>query len=201
MKKEKTLSFEESLTPRYGGHNFITEKVVNNFNKAALSLANSIETKKILEIGFGIGSGGLVEKLKYKKYEASEYNPEFLKQAKEKYPNLSLKQESVYDLKRQDDSFDLIILLEVLEHLDDFHKALREMKRVTRKYCLISVPREPTWRALNLLRGLYIKDWGNTPGHINHWSKKSFIKLISKYFDIAEIKTPLPWIVVLAKKR
>ena len=36
------------------------------------------------------------------------------------------------------------------------------------------MPREPLWRGLNMARGAYLKDLGNTPGHVNHWSKRSF---------------------------
>ena len=38
---------------------------------------------------------------------------------------------------------------------------------------LVSVPREPLWRGLNMARGAYMRDLGNTPGHVNHWSKRA----------------------------
>ena len=39
-------------------------------------------------------------------------------------------------------------------------------------HLLVSVPREPLWRALNVARGAYLRELGNTPGHVNHWSKR-----------------------------
>ena len=54
-------------------------------------------------------------------------------------------------------------------------RALAEMARVARGYLLVSVPREPLWRALNIARGAYVRDLGNTPGHLNHWSRRAFV--------------------------
>src|SRR3712207_8488836 len=39
-----------------------------------------------------------------------------------------------------------------------------EMARVADGHLLVSVPREPLWRMLNVARGAYVKDLGNTPG-------------------------------------
>ncbi len=39
-------------------------------------------------------------------------------------------------------------------------------------FILLSVPKEPIWRICNMARGKYWKDLGNTPGHIQHWTKK-----------------------------
>ena len=108
-------------------------------------------------------------------------------------------QESVYGLTRDEDAFDCIFLLEVLEHLEDYERALEELFRVSRKYVVISIPNEPLWKILNCFRGRYLRDWGNTPGHINHWSTSKIRKLVSKYGVVREVYTPIPWIIVLAE--
>jgi len=63
-------------------------------------------------------------------------------------------------------SYDLTIACEVLEHLEDPGQALTEIDRVTKQSVLISVPQEPMWRILNMARGKYWSDLGNTPGHV-----------------------------------
>jgi hypothetical protein len=63
------------------------------------------------------------------------------------------------------------------------------------------VPREPLWRVLNLARGKYLADLGNTPGHVNHWSRGGFLDLLSRRFEIVEARTPLPWTMALCKVR
>ena len=108
---------------------------------------------------------------------------------------------SIYDLDTGRDSADLVVCCEVLEHLEHPDAGLLALQRVVGRHLIVSVPKEPLWCALNLARGNYIGHWGNTPGHIQHWSKGGFIRLVSKYFDVIEVKRPLPWTMLLCKPR
>lgn len=135
--------------------------------------------------------------------EASEYVAHQIPFAKENNPGLEVTQESIYELKHKHSSFDLVFLLEVLEHLDYPDKGLAELRRVTKDdgYLILGVPREPLWRALNMARGTYLKDFGNTPGHLNHWSTRGIVRYVEKHFGpVQQIATPLPWTLVLARK-
>ena len=62
---------------------------------------------------------------------------------------------------------------------------MAEMARVARRHLLVSVPREPLWRGLNVARGAYLSDLGNTPGHVNHWSKRSFVAMLSRHGSVS----------------
>ncbi len=99
-----------------------------------------------------------------------------------------------------DASFDLVLCIEVLEHVPFPELALAELARVTRRDIVASVPREPVWCAANLARGKYVKDRGNTPGHINHWSRKAFADLVGRRFDVRSVRSPFPWTMVSATK-
>ena len=103
---------------------------------------------------------------------------------------------SVEDLPFPDDAFDLVLGIEMLEHVPNPRRALEEFARVARGSAVFSVPREPIWRVLNMARGKYWSDLGNTPGHIQHWSSGSFAKLIGSYFAVDTVRRPLPWTVV-----
>jgi ubiquinone/menaquinone biosynthesis C-methylase UbiE len=103
-------------------------------------------------------------------------------------------------LQRKNGEFDCLFLLEVLEHLANVDLALKELFRVSRNYVVISVPHEPIWSILNILRLKYLKSVGNTPDHINHWSPASIKRLFSRYGKIEKTYLSLPWIIVLAKK-
>lgn len=105
---------------------------------------------------------------------------------------------SLYDLNIAE-SAPLAICCEVLEHVPDTARALSALKRITAPYLLVSVPREPVWRVLNLVRGKYVADLGNTPGHIQHWSSAAFVSLIAQHFEIVAIRRPLPWTMVLCR--
>lgn len=101
----------------------------------------------------------------------------------------------------EDDTFDLVLGIEVLEHVPYPEHAVAELARVARRDIVLSVPREPIWCAANLARGKYVKDLGNTPGHINHWSKKAFTELVARRFDVREVHAPFPWTMVAASVR
>jgi hypothetical protein len=87
----------------------------------------------------------------------------------------------------------------VLEHVPAPEATLAEMARVARRHLLVSVPREPLWRGLNVARGAYIRDLGNTPGHVNHWSKRSFTALLSRYGTVEQVRSPFPWTMLLVR--
>jgi 2-polyprenyl-3-methyl-5-hydroxy-6-metoxy-1,4-benzoquinol methylase len=97
------------------------------------------------------------------------------------------------------DEFDLATAIEVLEHVPDPERTVAEMARVAHRHLLVSVPREPLWRALNVARGAYLRDLGNTPGHVNHFSKRAFVALLARYGEIVEVRSPFPWTMVLVR--
>jgi 2-polyprenyl-3-methyl-5-hydroxy-6-metoxy-1,4-benzoquinol methylase len=98
-----------------------------------------------------------------------------------------------------DGEFEVATAIEVLEHVPDPEHTVSEMARCASEYLLVSVPREPLWRGLNLVRGAYVKDLGNTPGHLNHWSKRSFTSLLGRYGTVVEARSPFPWTMLLVR--
>ena len=111
--------------------------------------------------------------------------------------NLEFRAEEATRLSFEDDEFDLAAAVEVLEHVPDPEATVAEMARVARRHLLVSVPREPLWRGLNMARGAYLRDLGNTPGHVNHWSKRAFVSLLSRYGTVEEARSPFPWTMLL----
>jgi len=95
---------------------------------------------------------------------------------------------------------DLVLCCEVLEHVPDPEAALARLASLTRRHLIISVPREPLWRGLNMARLKYLTSLGNTPGHIQHWSSRGFRNLVSGRFHVDEMRQPPPWTMLLAQK-
>ncbi len=87
--------------------------------------------------------------------------------------------------------------IEVLEHVPEPEATVAEMARVASRWLLVSVPREPLWRGLNMARGAYWRSLGNTPGHVNHWSRRSFVAMLGRYGTVAEVRSPFPWTAAL----
>jgi SAM-dependent methyltransferase len=99
-----------------------------------------------------------------------------------------------------DDAFDLVCAVESLEHMEDPEGALAEMARCARGHLLVSVPREPLWRGLNLLRGAHVRRLGDTPGHRHHFSARDLRRLLGRHGQVLELRLPVPWTVGLVRR-
>jgi 2-polyprenyl-3-methyl-5-hydroxy-6-metoxy-1,4-benzoquinol methylase len=182
----------------------------NYFRKVAdligLSCVDDTKDAKAIEIGCGEGfSTQRLAKLLPENVtlEASEYVADLVPKAQENNPGITVTEESVYELQHKDNSYDLVFLLEVLEHLDFPDTGLAELRRITKPggYIVLGVPREPLWCMLNMARLKYLRHLGNTPGHLNHWSTFMIKRYVRKHFGpVVTVRTPLPWTILLAKK-
>ena len=110
-------------------------------------------------------------------------------------PNLAFSTERAF----ADDEFDVVTAIEVLEHVSEPERELADLARIGRRWLIASVPREPLWRALNLARGAYVRDLGNTPGHLNHWSRRAFLDLLGRHGEVVEARAPFPWTMALVR--
>ena len=129
----------------------------------------------MLDAGCGEGEtlerlGGLIDGA----VTGIDLNPESVEFAAARIPSGTFRVADLTDLPFEDDSFDLVFCLEVLEHIPDPAPALAELARVCRGDIVLSVPSEPWFRLGSLARGKYLEDWGNHPEHVNHWNPRSF---------------------------
>ncbi|MBA3475483.1 MAG: methyltransferase domain-containing protein [Actinobacteria bacterium] len=115
--------------------------------------------------------------------------------------DISYEATAVQLLDPAEHSAELVVCCEVLEHLPDPEEALDVLGSLASPWLLASVPREPLWRALNMARGAYLRDLGNTPGHLGHWSKRGFLEMLSERFEVVEVRNPLPWTMGLCRVR
>lgn len=114
-------------------------------------------------------------------------------------PGLSFEAGRAEALGFGDGEFELVAAVESLEHMADPAVALREMRRVAAGHLLVSVPREPLWRALNLLRGAHVGSLGDTPGHLHHFSRSELVSLLAGFGDLVAVRSPLPWTIALVR--
>ena len=192
------------------GQGKIGRKLLDGYFKGVSSLvdASGITTQPIKAIEIGCGEGFSTQRLRDMlpasvELSASEYVENLVPKAQERNPGVTVIQESVYETTHADNSFDLIFLLEVLEHLDYPDKALAELARILKPdgYLVLGVPREPLWCSLNMARGKYLRHFGNTPGHLNHWSTIMLKRYARQHFGpIRGKRNPLPWTQLLLQK-
>ncbi len=188
---------------KYGSTNPVVRRLMSSFESVLDELFARASPDSVLDVGCGEGvltarwadrmPGGRIvgidlpdPKLEAHWRTSSRANLEFKTGRAEERPFES-------------GEFDLVTAIETLEHVADPGRAAAELARVSRRYVLASVPREPLWRALNLVRGAYVRQLGNTPGHLNHWSKNSFAELLGRHGELVDVRSPFPWTMVLLR--
>jgi len=189
---------------KYGSDNPIVRWLMAGFDRSLSEFVRQVAPTSIHEVGCGEGFWVMKWNQEGIPARGSDFSNQVVDIARAnataaKLPSDLFSVRSVYDLTAGRDDADLIVCCEVLEHLEHPDKGLLALKEIVKGHLIVSVPREPVWCTLNLLRGKYISSVGNTPGHIQHWSSRSFIKFVSKHFDVIGVKTPLPWTMLLCR--
>jgi len=202
--RAKGLQPAGNLFDKYHTQNPVYRYLVNRFLKALDSALRKTENSKSL-LDVGCGEGHLLNRVsairRFARLEGVDISGPIIGKAKSAYPAFGFSTGSACALAYKNGEFDIVMACEALEHIKDYKKALSELGRVSAKYLIISVPLEPLWRALNVARGAHIGALGNTPGHVNHWGRKGFIKILSEHFRIEKLYYPMPWQIALCLKK
>lgn len=188
---------------KYQSRNPIARWLLQGFDRAVFNCISAARPATVLEIGCGEGHvtelilGAEVSRVLATDISVSlvEENAVRIKDPRVTFMTADLMALSV------EDRFDLVVCCEVLEHLAEPDRAIDILHGLKASHYLFSVPREPIWRLMNMCRGVYLSDFGNSPGHIKHFSQQGFIKLIECKFVVSKLRTPLPWTVVLCRPR
>ena len=187
---------------KYGSTNPLVRRLMAGFERDLDELLARARPASIVDVG--CGEGVLVKRWAQSLGEQARIVGLDLEEesiqagwAEHSAPNVSFQVMRGAQLPFADGEFDLASAIEVLEHVPDPELTLSEMARCARGHLLVSVPREPLWRMLNLARGAYVRELGNTPGHVNHFSKRSFARLLARHGEVVELRSPFPWTMAL----
>jgi 2-polyprenyl-3-methyl-5-hydroxy-6-metoxy-1,4-benzoquinol methylase len=206
MSGQVTVDREGTVTgntyDKYGSTNPVVRRLMANFEATLEELFVKADPSSILDVG--CGEGVLTHKWAQRidgtvvgiDLDDPQLHAEWERRS---CPNLEYRVMKAENLPFADDEFDLASAIEVLEHVPDPEHTVAEMARVASRHLLVSVPREPLWRGLNMARGAYLRDLGNTPGHVNHWSKRSFVELLSRHGEVVDARSPFPWTMLLVR--
>jgi 2-polyprenyl-3-methyl-5-hydroxy-6-metoxy-1,4-benzoquinol methylase len=188
---------------KYGSTNPVVRRLMAGFHSALDELWSSAGPRSILDVGCGEGvlTAEWAARLDDGRVVGIDLDDPKLRAEwrKRSRPNLEFRAEEATSLSFGDDAFDMACAIEVLEHVPEPEATLAEMARVASRHLLVSVPREPLWRVLNMARGAYLRELGNTPGHVNHWSKREFASFLSRYGAVEEARSPFPWTMLLVR--
>jgi 2-polyprenyl-3-methyl-5-hydroxy-6-metoxy-1,4-benzoquinol methylase len=188
---------------KYSSGNPVVRRLMAGFERNLDELFEQASPASLLDVG--CGEGVLVhkwaERLGDGRVVGIDLEEESIQAgwAERQAPNLEYRVMEAENLPFADGEFELASAIEVLEHVPNPEHTVSEMARVAQRHLLVSVPREPLWRIVNMARGAYLAQLGNTPGHLNHWSTRSFVDLLSRHGEVAEIRTPFPWTMLLVR--
>jgi 2-polyprenyl-3-methyl-5-hydroxy-6-metoxy-1,4-benzoquinol methylase len=204
---EVTVDAEGTVTgntyDKYGSTNPVVRRLMGAFERTLDELFERADPQSLLDVGCGeaVLTHKWAQRLGDRRVVGIDLDDPLLHAEWEQRqaPNLSYRVMKAENLPFADGEFDVATAIEVLEHVPDPAHTVSEMARVASRHLLVSVPREPLWRGLNMARGAYIPNLGNTPGHLNHWSKRSFVKLLSRHGDVIEARSPFPWTMLLVR--
>ncbi len=204
---EVTVSSDGVVTgntyDKYGSTNPVVKRLMAGFEDALEALFAQAAPASVLDVG--CGEGVLVRRWAELRPDARLIGIDLEEDsiqagwAEHQAPNLEYRVMEAANLPFADGEFELASAIEVLEHVPDPEHTLAEMARCASSHLLVSVPREPLWRMLNMARGAYWSALGNTPGHLNHWSRRSFVSLLSRHGEVVEMRSPFPWTMLLVR--
>ncbi len=188
---------------KYGSSNPVVRRLMGNFERTLEELFTLASPASVLDVG--CGEGVLVQRWAQRlgngRVVGIDLEEESIQAgwAEHSAPNLEYRVMEAENLPFAAEEFELASAIEVLEHVPDPEHTVSEMARCASRHLLVSVPHEPLWRMLNMARGAYWPALGNTPGHINHWSRRSFVAMLSRHGEVAEVRSPFPWTMVLVR--
>jgi 2-polyprenyl-3-methyl-5-hydroxy-6-metoxy-1,4-benzoquinol methylase len=180
---------------------WLTERFVDRLDATFEAIGrDGVSPTRPLEVGAGEGVISLKLKRRFGSAVALDLPDAGLRAEWQTRPGPAYLHGDALKLPFRDNQFDLVVCVEVLEHLTDPLTGLRELSRVASHHLVLSVPREPIFRSCNLLTGRYVKDLGNTPGHLNHWSTSSFTSFVGQIGTVRRVEKPFPWTMVWVEK-
>ncbi len=193
---------------KYSNTNPLQRWLINRFQRHIAELvAFSVGQEGALPylLDAGCGEGYVLEYLRRKLPHIHfcgldvDENALELARARPSWQDTSLHRGDILNLPFADGSFDIVICLEVLEHLESPWLVVDELARVCSRYLLVSVPHQPFFSAANFLRGKNWATWGDDPEHLQRWWGKRFVSLLGGRVAIERVVCSFPWIIVLAR--
>lgn len=197
--------FAGNYSDKHETRNPIARALVDSFHRHVRELVARTGASDVHEVG--CGEGYLTAQLAApgRRLRGTDFSAQVIEIARRRAEETGLEARfeacSVYDLDPERHAAELVVCCEVFEHLEDPERARDVLADLARGWLLASVPREPLWRALNFARGKYWSAFGNTPGHLQHWSRPGFLRFLAERFEVAEVRSPVPWTIALCRAR
>ena len=179
---------------------FLTRRFLERLDGILDQVAAETPRGRVLEVGCGEGLIARRLQQRWADVTALDLPDASLRSWWREHPGPRYVHADASRLPFPDGFFDVVVAVEVMEHLTRPQQGLVEMARVSTGHLVLSVPREPIFRTANMVAGRHVHDWGNPPGHLNHWSTPGFIQFVSQVGGVRAVEKPLPWTVAWARR-
>ncbi len=146
--------------------------------ESILSLLDPRPGERVLDIGCGEGNHLLFFSKLGLDINGIDASPYMISRAKERLGDCcTLKTGQAEALPYEDNEFDLSVIINTLEFLDDPEKALMEAVRVTNRKVFIGVMNSFSWHYLaNRIKGIFNESPFNHAKFLNLWQLKSYVR-------------------------
>jgi 2-polyprenyl-3-methyl-5-hydroxy-6-metoxy-1,4-benzoquinol methylase len=180
--------------------NPVVRRLIDRFYERLRGVVVPLGASSVLDAG--CGEGETLARLGASlppRAAAVDVSAEAVEFTAKRFPAVEVSRHSVENLPFDDASFELVLCLEVLEHLADPAAALTELARVGSSHIVISVPHEPWFRLGSLLRGKYVRTFGNHPEHVNHWNPRGLRGVLESKLEVVSLQRSFPWLIAYCR--
>jgi SAM-dependent methyltransferase len=205
FKYEPSVNVDTSNYRKHTSDNPIQRGLINRFHNKIQGIITDLRPQSLLDAGCGEGFVDeiLLTAMPELRITGFDVLEDSVKLASMRNPRATFSTGDIYNIEQPDNSFDVVIALEVMEHLHEPDKALAEMARVASDYVVLSVPHEPFFCLANAARGknLDITPKGSDPDHRNFWSREKFGEFVSSDLDLVMLTGSFPWTICVGRPR
>ncbi len=180
--KDKNIKEEgERMVPAFHRGNLVYGEHVSRYE----SVRGLLEGKIVLDIASGSGYGTHLLSEKAKKIYGVEVDKDAVEYSKRNYggKNIEYLLGDAESIPLGDDSVDVVVTFETIEHIKDYKKFLNEIKRILKPggFAIISTPNDPEFPEGNHF-------------HLHEFEESELSKLISSYFKNQKFYYQYTWI-------
>jgi SAM-dependent methyltransferase len=180
---------------KHESKNPIQRALIGNFHAQLAQQVSALAPSEVLEVG--CGEGFVFKALREHgvgcPLTGIDLSEDAIAEARQRVPSATFAVQDALELARAGRTFDVVLMLEVLEHIPEPERMLPVLASIARRALIVSVPWEPFFRGLNLMRGKHVTALGNDPEHINHWGRASFKRFMGQRFRVREAPLVFPW--------
>jgi hypothetical protein len=195
--------FDGFRTPKYAARSSVRRWLIRRFVRSLFDLiAASGPVGSVLEVGMGEGfvSGLMLDRFPSARFSGVDASSEAIARVRERFPRIAAAVGSAYDLSEVPGGpHDLILCIEVLEHLDAPERAVDAIANARPRRAVVTVPHEPFFRLSNLAAGKNVRRLGNDPEHIQQFRPWSLRSLLERRFEVVALRGSYPWLLALVR--